>query len=71
MREWLKALRAEKKLSQEEVARQSGIAQSYYGMIEVGSRGLPVPTAKKIAGVLGFDWKRFYEDPEDGKENPA
>lgn len=70
MREWLKEMRAKKGLSQEETAARSGISQSYYGMIEVEARNVPVPTAKRIADALGFDWQRFYEEPEQ-KENPA
>ena len=52
--------------SQIEVAKEAGISQQYYSFIESGERGkkLPVPTAKKIASALGFDWKEFYENHE-------
>ena len=64
MKVWLKELREKKSMSQELVASKCGISRQYYGFIETGERGkkLPVPTAKKIAAVLGFDWERFYED---------
>jgi transcriptional regulator with XRE-family HTH domain len=64
MREWLKHLREAAELSQDEVAKQAGISQSYYAAIETGERGdkLPVPTAKKIADVLRFDWQQFYSE---------
>ena len=64
MREWLKEIRGLRGLSQQEVADKSGIAQSYYGMIESGQRGNPlnVDIAKSIAAALDFDWTRFYED---------
>lgn len=52
--------------SQIEVAKEAGISQQYYSFIESGERGkkLPVPTAKRIASALGFDWKEFYENHE-------
>ena len=61
---WLKDLRLKCGMSQKTVADRSGISQQYYAFIESGDRGtkLPVPTAKKIAAALGFDWQRFYED---------
>lgn len=72
MRKWLVQIRMAAKKSQQEVADEAGISQSYYAGIETGIRGKPlaVPVAKKIAAVLGFDWTRFYE--EDGEaENSA
>ncbi len=62
-RNWLAKIRSEKKLSQYIVAENAGISQSFYAAIETGSRGnkLPVQTARKIASVLEFDWRRFYE----------
>ena len=63
MNHWLKNAREEKNMSQEQVASVCGISRQYYSFIESGERGakLPVPTAKKIASALGFDWQRFYE----------
>ena len=72
MRKWLAEIRTSAKKSQQKVADEAGISQSYYAGIETGIRGKPlaVPVAKKIAAVLGFDWTRFYE--EDGEaENSA
>ena len=64
--DWLEKLRKEKKMSQERVASECGISRQYYSFIESGERGakLPVPTAKKIASVLGFDWVLFYDAKE-------
>ena len=67
---WLRKLRVDAHKTQEEVATLAGLAQSSYANIEFGRRKPSVPTAKKIAAVLGFDWQRFYEEPEQ-KENPA
>ncbi len=65
-RQWLKKIRLSQKLSQYDVAKKAKLTRPYYGFIESGKRGvaLPVPTAKKIALVLGFDWQKFYE-PDD------
>lgn len=62
MREWLIEIRKSKKLSQYKAAQLSGISQSYYAAIEVGTRGNPlnVDVAKKIASALDFQWTRFY-----------
>jgi transcriptional regulator with XRE-family HTH domain len=65
----LKQLRTDIGKSQEEIADMAGVSQQYYSFIENGDRGkkLPVPTAKKIAGALGIDWTRFYEEDTNGK----
>lgn len=67
MRKWLADIRAASGKSQQTVASESGISQSYYAGIELGIRGKPlaVPVAKKIAAVLGFDWTRFYDEEAD------
>jgi len=70
MRTWLKELREQKGMTQEEVGKAIGFTRQYFNMIETGARGepLPVDTAKKIAVTLGFDWKLFY--PDDMLEAP-
>ena len=62
MREWLAIKRKERGLTQTQLANAVGISQQGYGAIENGVRGVKVPTAKKIAAALGFEWQRFYED---------
>ena len=66
---WLKQVRIDRGASQDDVATACGISRQYYSFIENGDRGkkLPVPTAKKIAGALGIDWTRFYEEDNNGK----
>ena len=63
-RKWLTEIRKQNKLSQEEMAGKIGISQTYYGQIEIGTKGKPlnVNVAKKIAEVLGFEWTKFYEE---------
>ncbi|MCM3699247.1 helix-turn-helix transcriptional regulator [Paenibacillus macerans] len=47
-------------LTQEKVAELAGIERSYYTKIENGT--LPsVKVAKRIAGVLRFEWPLFFE----------
>lgn len=60
---WLKDIRNSNGMTQNIVAYKCGFTREYYNMIESGERGnpLPVPTAQKIAEVLGFNWQRFYE----------
>ena len=66
MKKWLNAIRKRKGLSQADVSRAAGIAQSSYCNIENGERGIAVNTANKIAAVLEFDWTRFYDnEPEE------
>lgn len=64
MREWLRDLRMERRLSQADIAQKAGISQQMYSFVETGNRGakLSVCTAKAIAKALGFDWTRFYDD---------
>ena len=61
MREWLKKFRQEKGYTISEVSTKAQISESYYSKIESGERNCPVPTAKKIAEVLGFSWQKFFE----------
>ena len=62
---FLKRIREQQNLTQDEIATKCGISRQYYGFIENGDRKVPVWTAKKIAAALGFDWQRFYEDDAD------
>lgn len=64
---WLKMMRIEAKMTQEEVAKLADVTQPSYANIEAGRRTPAVPTAKKIAAALGFAWQRFYEDPDEGQ----
>ena len=46
----------------QETAKKSGISYPHYNFIENGKRRPSVEVAKRIAGVLGFEWTRFFED---------
>ena len=64
MRQWLVELRNQQNISQQKTAELSGISQSYYASIEMGTRGKPLNAniAKKIAETLDFDWTIFYDE---------
>lgn len=64
MRSWLVANREAKGFKQKEVSDAVGISQPSYCNIENGVKHPSVDTAKKIAGVLGFEWTRFFEEEE-------
>jgi putative transcriptional regulator len=66
MREWLKEIRKNKRMTQNEVAKSAGLSRAYYTRIECNIRGqkLPVSTAQHIAKVLNFNWQQFYDDNE-------
>ena len=68
MRKWLIEIRQKNDLTQEQVATMCGISRQYYSFVERGERNVPVPTAKKIAAVLGFSWDKFFEDEPSGEE---
>lgn len=59
---WLKHIRIDADMKQVEVAKQVGISQQMYWLIENGVRRPSVKTAKKIAAVLGFNWTLFFPD---------
>lgn len=61
IRQWLKEMREEKGLTQQEVADKAQMERSYYTMIERGKRKPSVQVAKSIAKVMGFDWTIFFE----------
>lgn len=61
MREWLKEKRIAASLTMREVSMQSNISLCYYSQIENGKRNVSVTVAKAIAGVLDFDWDKFFD----------
>lgn len=60
----LKSIRHALHKSQSEIAKAAGISQQYYALLEAKQRGkkLPVPTAKRLANTMGFDWQLLYEE---------
>ena len=61
----LKEIRKEKGLTQQQLAKSSGVNQSQIARYESGQR-LPRPkVAQKLGKVLDFDWKEIYEEADD------
>lgn len=60
MRKWLKDIRKDKGLTQEQVASEIYINRSYYTQIENGTRNPSIHVAKKIADLLGFNPSSFF-----------
>ena len=56
MREYLKKTRMEKNKSQLEIAKQLGISESYYSMIEKGERrkDMPISMVQKLSEIFGI-----------------
>ncbi|MED1951813.1 helix-turn-helix transcriptional regulator [Brevibacillus centrosporus] len=71
MREWLKARREQKGLTQEQAAELCGISRSYYTHIENQVKTPTVKVAKKIADALEFDWLHFFREDGSSKEHPT
>lgn len=65
---WLKEIREDKSLTQEQVAFQSEIERPYYTMIENGIRRPSPEVAKRIGAALEFNWTRFYEPEKEAEE---
>lgn len=63
-RQWLADIRIRQGKTQQEVADCADMSQAGYAGIETGVKTPTVTTAKKIATVLGFEWTRFFEEPE-------
>lgn len=65
MRNWLKQLRKEKGVTQEQVASNAFINRAYYTQIEKGVRNPSFEVAKAIGETLGFNPTRFFIDQLD------
>lgn len=61
MRKWLIELRKKKKFTQSDLAMKIGITRQQISAIERGSNP-SVKTAKAIARICKFDWRKFYQD---------
>lgn len=57
----LKGKRKDAKLSQTELGKLIGVGQQLVSFWELGKREIPVRHAKKLARVLGCDWKDLYD----------
>ena len=69
MRNWLKVKRKQARITMSEISNLIGISAPSYCNIENGHTNPTVENAKKIAGVLGFDWTMFYDDETGGDDD--
>ncbi len=56
MRMWLKKMREKFGLTQNEIASQVGVTQSYYSLIEKGERqeDMPISMVQKLSEIFGI-----------------
>ena len=57
----LKEKRKKAKLKQAELGKAIGVSQKLISIWETGRQELPVRQARKLAEVLGCDWKELYD----------
>lgn len=55
----IRAVRAERELSQEEIAHRVDISTTYFGQVERGRRNVTIEVLGKIADALGVDIERL------------
>lgn len=60
----LKAIRLDRKMTQNELAEKVGVVRQNISNIECGLTKPSVKTAKAIAEVLGFLWTDFFSNNE-------
>jgi DNA-binding XRE family transcriptional regulator len=56
---YLRGIRIREDLTQEDLAKRTGITRSNISAMEHGKRPIGKETAKKLAGVLNCDYRRF------------
>ena len=61
----LKALRAAKGMTQQQLADEIHCVRTVIANIETGLAQPSIPTAKAIGQALGFSWWQFFEDGGD------
>lgn len=58
----LKAIRAEKNMTQQQLADEIHCARTVIANIETGLALPSIPTAKSLGKALNFNWWEFFED---------
>jgi transcriptional regulator with XRE-family HTH domain len=57
----VRALRREKKISQEELAARAALHRNYVGSVERGERDIGITATWRIAKALGLSLAEFFE----------
>lgn len=63
----IKVLRAEKEMSQEEVANTADMERSFMTHIESGRRNISLDTLQRILTALDISFKDFFDSKEFSK----
>lgn len=58
----LRELREKSGIKQNDLASKVGVSRQAISLYENGQMKPTVTNAKKIASILNFDWRLFYED---------
>ena len=63
MRDWLREMRTEKGMTQQEVAKQLDLSEAYYSYIESGERQkkMNIARAAKLSVVFGIPMEQIIE----------
>lgn len=67
--EKIRLLRLEKNYSQDYVASQLELSQSYYGRIENGKRTISVDCLMKILSVFDVDYNTFFNEMNNSQSS--
>lgn len=67
----IRALRAERRISQEQLALGAGITPAYLGQIERGERNPTVGVIEKVCFVLSMSVGEFFNDAKDMPQQDA
>ena len=60
----LKEMRMSKGLTQEQLAKESGVQRTTITMIELGENKPSIELAKKLGEIFNIPWYDFFEDAE-------
>lgn len=73
MRDWLKTARTEKQLTMKEIGVKLGISESYYCLIENGTRqvNMDIGLAASIATILGISMEKVAQLEAEWKKQSA
>lgn len=67
---FLRTLREERNISQDQLAREIGVSRPTYVQIEKGERELSVNEAQKLAAIFGMGLEQFLQGKKPERETP-
>jgi transcriptional regulator with XRE-family HTH domain len=71
MRNWLRTARIEKGYTNRELAKKLGISESYYSLIEAGTRQkrMDITLVTRLSAALGMELPRIIREEEVNSED--